>query len=455
MPAVIPTPATPPREIPHAPKITPPTYRGVTVDTRYIPASALLTHVQGSSMTVNYYSQVVDTDTELAGQNPSRNPAIQSYYLIERMELKVTEPITFDQNDSNTQFSGSGKANLYPFVVPNNGDMFLMSLPDGREGLMQVTDTKRMSVLKDTCYTIDYTFIGFSDMNRFRLADLTTKVIETYVFIRDFLTYGQNPVLIKEDADLVRKFTYAYEDITRQWWQEFLSNEFKTLMIPGQSFSTTDTFLTKFMLNFSNTIEAAEIQYCRNLNVDGRDDMKTPTIWDICAQRSEHLWRMINRQMALTATLYFPSDPMMEGIHHTGIQYLLYPKFPRQSWDDRRFLRTPLVLTYKLQNVPPIRGDLQDMVEENDLNSLPYLGGPLIKDVLVDDYYVFSQAFYTNKREDMSLLEQAVRDMIDRKALNYKLIDMFCRTYQTWGGLERFYYTPFVLMLLRAAVRAV
>ncbi|MDR3392210.1 MAG: hypothetical protein P4L77_10810 [Sulfuriferula sp.] len=455
MPQVIVDPDAPPKEQAHLPTTYPDLYRGVTVDTRYIPSSALLTHVEGSSMSVNWYGQVIDRDVELAGQNPTRNPILQPYFLIEGMELKVTSPFVFEQDNATKQFPGKGTANIYPFVKPNKGDMFLTSLPDGREGIFEVDDSRQMSILKDTCFQIDYVFIGFSDTNRFRIADLNTKVIETYSYVKDFLTYGQNPVLLKEDADIVRNLQYSYNDIMRQYFQEFLSKEFSTLLIPGQAFSTYDHFLTKFMLKFSTTLDAVEIQYTRLLNVDGPDDMKTPTVWDLCAQRNLHLKRMLNKEMGITSTQYFPSDPMMEGVHHAGIHYIVYPKFPRQSWDDVRNMRTPIVLAYRLRPVPSIAGTLEDLIEEANLASLPYAGAPLIKDVLCDDYYIFSEAFYMEDRTKMSKLEMAVWDMLERKALNLKLLDFFCKTYQTWGGLERYYYTPFILMLIRAQIRAV
>lgn len=455
MPAVIqPTPATPPKEQPHPPRIHSEMYRGVTVDTRYQPTSALLTHVEGSPMSVNYYSQVVDRDVEVAGQNPTRNPTIQQYNLIQGMEVRVTQDIQWTQDDETKQFTGTGAANVYPFLTPNKGDMFLMGLSDGREAIMQVDSTKRMTVFKEAIHEIQYSFVAFSDTDRYRLADLNTKVVETYVYAKDFLQYGQNPVLLAEDADLVQHLRYDYGSMMQQYFQEFVSNEFSTLIIPGQAFSTYDHFITKFMLKFCTTLDAPEIQNCRLLNCDGPDDMKTPTVLDMLLKRDVLLRRMINERMGLTATLYFPSDPMMEGVHHSGCQYLVYPKAPRQSWDDVRKMKPPILLAYSLTPVPSIAGRLEDLIEAGELKGLPYGDAPLIKDVTVDDYYIFSEAFYRQKRTEMSKLEQAVDDVLQRKDLDLKLLRFFTRTWQTWGALERFYYTPFILMMIRAQIKA-
>jgi hypothetical protein len=55
----------------------------------------------------------------------------------------------------------------------------------------------------------------------------------------------------------------------------------------------------------------------------------------------------------------------------------------------------------------------------------------------------------------MSKLEASVWDMLNRKALNLSLLVFYTRTWQTWGALERFYYTPFVLMLIRAQIKSI
>jgi hypothetical protein len=455
MPAVLqPGPTTPPDEQPHPPKIYSDRYKGVTVDTRYVPTTALLTHVEGSPLMVNYYAQVINRDSEVAGQNVTRSPTIQQYLLIKGMEIRVAEALKWTQNDETKQFSATGSANVYPFLTPNVGDMFLMDVGSGREGIMQVTDTRRLSVFEEAIHEIDFAFVSFSDQDQLRLADLNTKTVQSYTYAKDFLQYGQNPVLLDQDAANVAQLKYAYADIVRQYFKEFLSNEFKTLIIPGQAWAVYDHFVTQFMLKFCTTIDAPEIQYCRLLNVDGVDDMKTPTFWDMCLQRNEMLKRMINMRMSLTASLYFPSDPMMEGVHHSGVQYLMFPKTPRQSWDDVRKMKSSMALAYTLNPVPSIVGSLDDLITDATLTGLTDPNLPLIKDVLVDDYYVFSEAFYNQDRPNMSQLEAATWDMLDRKTVSLSLLTFLVSTWQTWGALERFYYTPVVLMLIRSQIKS-
>ena len=90
MPVVDPIDQAEQIEQPPKVQIAAPQYRGVTVDTRYVPQSALLTHLEGSSWTVNYYSQVLGEDNAVEGQNVTREAIYQQYRLIKGFEFKVT-----------------------------------------------------------------------------------------------------------------------------------------------------------------------------------------------------------------------------------------------------------------------------------------------------------------------------------------------------------------------------
>lgn len=455
MPVFDPKPTAPPAETPHPPRITRPGYAGVTVDTRYIPSSALLTHVQGSSMQVQYYSQVLNDDMELDGQNVTRAASLQPYRLIKNMELKVTSPLTFQQVDTNRAVGLTGTANIYPFLKPNQGDMFLTDIGDGREGIFRIKTTEQKSIFKDTCFEVTYEFVDFSDseQGQLRLADFKAKTVVTYVYMKEFLQYGQNPVLIEEDAFTVEDLEYNYADIVKQWFREFTSREYSTLMVPGQLYSTYDAFLTQAVMKMFEINAAPQMQSIRVQNIDGIDDMQQQTVWDLCLTRNTRLLRTIVRKTKLISTKIFESDPMMEGIHHSGIQFTVYPWRNELSWDDVLRRKPIAAVSGVLTDVPSPQGRLEDFIEDGELAGLPYEGRPLINQVLADDYYIFTEAFYNNEPTQMSRFEAALRDFLDRKPVHLGLLKFLCNTYQTWGGLERFYYTPFLLMLIRGTIR--
>lgn len=448
MPLVNPTNSAPPAEAPSAPRITAPAYKGVTVDTRYVPTSNILAYMEGSSWTVNYYSQVLAGDSALMGQNVNLDPAFQQYRLIKGMVLKVTSPLSSSQEAEGGGMVVTGSAVVFPFLIPNVGDMFLADTGDGREGVFQVTHSERRTILKDTAHTIEYQLIAFSAPER--INDLASKTIQTLQYVADFLNHGQNPLLYEADYAAAVELVEAYRSIAKRYFKSFTSNEYKTLLVPGQQRSVYDHFLTKAVTSFFTTFDAPELRQVRKMNLDDDATMRATTIWDALAERDASLLKYACRTTGLISAFSFERNPMLEGIYHSGLEYVVYPKDAEVNID---YARTPIskpLSIFTLDNAAsPLAGD-----ELPDPGTLPYGAAPLINPAQVDDYYVFSQAFYENADTGQSKLEKAVRDYLVGNALDNKLLLALCRSYHTWAALERFYYVPVLLMLIKASIRS-
>lgn len=453
MPLVNPKPSAPPVEAPHAPVISKPEYRGVTVDTRYTPNAALLSHVEGSSWTVNYYSQVLAADSPLAGQSVTMNAINQQYKLIKGMEFKVTSPLNTSQDPVSKSMIITGAANIYPFLIPNEGDMFLADVGDGREGIFKITATERKSVFKETIHTVEYQLIDYStDLRR---GDLNAKTVQVLQFVRDFMNYAQNPLLEEDDYTTMRELQMRYGEIASRYFRMFTSNEYKTLLVPGQEFPIYDHFLTNAIMAMFNTYDAPEIRNVRKLNVDGDDLMKCVTIWDVLRERDITLLKYCNRKVGLVSVRSFERNPMMEGIYHSGISYVVYPKDPELLVDYQLKPREKAMALEVMKDTPSQVRRLEDLLGDKTFEGLTLPDSPPIRKVLVDDYYVLSQQFYDDVNPGQSLLELCVRDYLTDKAPNNKALLALCDTYHAWGGLERYYYIPILLILIKASIRSI
>lgn len=454
MPLVHPTPDAPPALKPNIPEIAKPQYRGVTVDTEYVPQSALLTNIEGSAWTVNWYSQVVNDDNDLSGQQMTRDPTQQQYRLINRMELKVQTPLVNTQDQTTKQMHTTGTAVVYPFLIPLEGDMFLADIGDGREGVFRVTNTERRTFYRESCFQIDYLLVDYSTEQR--RGDLTRKVVQELYFRRDFLIHGQNPLLIKSDEAAVITLSERYFNMLHVYLNMFSSTEFKTIIIPGQERPCYDPFLLKAVSAFFNSDDDPLMLQNRILNVDDKLALQCFTIWDAIMRRDPDLLNFINKKTRLLSTLAFTEQPMLEGIRYTGIEYVVYPCDEQIAinyeiipcdcedyWDWRQ-----------LCAVPSRPGLLKNLLGQKVLAGLPYGEAPLIHEVLADDYYIFSKMFYHNE-PGQSKLELMVRDYLNGKAINRHLLVLFSDTYQAWGGMERLYFLPIILMLIRASIRSI
>jgi hypothetical protein len=451
-------------EVPNSPIATPvpatiqiskPAYRGVVVDTTLIPQQSLLTNIEGMSWTVDYFSQVIDEDNALTGQSVDKEGIYQQYRRIQNLEIKVSQDLKSTQDNSQKTQAVTGNATMYPFVVPNEGDMFVVTLLDGRAGICQITHSEERSIYKDTCYYIEYILVD--EATKERMSDLVSKTVQNLYFLRDFLIHGQNPLIQEEDWHDLNELSDRYRDLVTMYFKMFSSNEYKTLVLPGQPEPTYDHFVMKAVMKFFTTWDTYLIRQNRILNCDDDDVMKSITIWDALVNRDDHLMKFVNKRAGLVPACLFTRNAMLEGIHYSGIRRVVYPIDPELTVD---FAALPAVKsadgTIALSPVQSRKGTLKDLLDPSQEQGLQVYGNaPLINPVLCDDYYVFSEAFYNNYPDGQSKLELCVRDFLQGKAINRKLLLQFCDTYHAWGGLERFYYLPVVLVLINAATRAV
>lgn len=429
--------------------------KGVFVDTRYTPAASLQMYVEGSSWTVDYYSQVLGEDSALTGQNVNRNAAYQNYQRVLGMELKVTQALGNPSQDPRSKsLLLTGEATVYPFVIPNEGDMFIADIGDGRTGLFKVIGSERMQIQRDACHSIQYQLV--EELSQERNADLKEKTIATYHYVRDFLIHGQNPLLIDQDYQNYRQLAINYRDMVKLWFRSFHSNEFATVMVPGQQPLTIyDHFLTKFMTSLVQTTEARERQFTRCLNVDNDEALSCIQLWTLLTERDVKLFYHVNQRMGLVEVGQFSSNGMLEGIFFSNISRVVYPKDPEVSVDYGRHIPAKVISLDTLKDVPSRIRSLEDLIPEAKLKGLPYEQAPLIHPVTIDDYYVLSEAFYERSATGQSKLERAVQDYLAGRAIDVGLLVAMCETYHAWGALERFYYTPILLLLIRATVRSI
>ena len=454
MPVLNPKPSATPVEQPHEPVIAEQKFKGVVVDTRYTPNTALMTHVEGSSWTVAYYSQVLAPDSQLAGQNMNLTPLQQQYKLINGFELKVTSELSTSQDPSGKGMVTTGSANVYPFLIPNKGDMFLADIGDGRAGVFTVTNTDRKSLFKETVHVIEYQLTDYATAER--LGDLNAKVIDKLQFVRDYMTYGQNPMLQMEDYAVVHELRMRWGDMTQRYFKTFTSREFRTLLVPQQDHHAIyDHFLTKAVAAFFDTYDAPDVRYIRLMNVQDDQYMGTPTIWDVLKDRDIRLMKFCNRQAGLVSARTFSKDAMLEGIYYSGIDYVVYPRDPENTVDTFRENRPKLLMDQQLKDSPSTIRRLADLLGDTTFEGLTRPDSPPIHRVTIDDYYVFSQAFYDNAPTGQSVLERLTRDYLNGEALNNKALLALSDTYHAWGSLERFYYVPILLMLIRTSIRGI
>lgn len=450
MPIIEDTPDSQPSPKPNPIKTVAPSYKAVAVDTRYQPKTALLTHIEGSSWTVKYFSQVLGRDSALSGQNLDRDAVHQQYIAIVDFELKVTSPLTQNQDTTTKQITVNGQANVFPCgVIPNEGDIFIADIGDGRSGVFHITNSEQRTMYEASTWLIDYTLIDYATQARDE--DLKEKTVETKVYVNDFHLYGQNPLIGEQQFHQLQQLEMYYDELVPDYFRRFISKEYSTLVMPGQSMPVYDPFLTDAVIKAFGSHRNNRILHVRELNVSDDDNFKAPTLWDAIVYRRPTRMRGVANKIGLVTTASFAHNPQMNSIRYSGMQYVVYPVNPLRSEDDMRLMRNRAISDWKIRGTRSQLTNLLDLIPLTELDGLPATNVVPINPM--QDFYVFSEAFYNRWSVGQSALEIQTHRFLHNQALDIQALIKMAESCSSWTPLDQFYQMPVLLMLIRSTVR--
>lgn len=448
------------------PKIYPKAYQGIAIDTKYSPKSSMLQWINGSNWRVNYFSQNLKGNQEPTPLDINRQPPYQTYRRIMNINIKVSQPLDISQDERIRTFSVTGSGHMYPGVTANQGDMIVGDIGDGRLGLFTVTSAIRETFLNDSTFAIQWKMIGFLNDTYFN--DLTRKTIMTFHWSQNNLLAGCSPFVTEEAYNDAIEFGKQRKEIIRRWISDFFSIEHSTFLVPDQMVKTYDHFVTKAMIAMVDTITDQRMRRVKLLNVMSEPVMKQPTVWDALLYQDSSRLCGATERAHLVSTRISRWRPELQAIGYTGIPRFVFPieastdvDSQYNGYNNLSYEGVPFE-EGKPRRMPP--GILPTQLERNEPwfkrlapneQSLDeaWRTPATIKPVVIDNYYVFSEAFYFKDAVMQSKLEQLTWAMINREPLKMDQLKDVMRCCFEWDNLERFYYHPILIALLKYALR--
>lgn len=437
----------------------PDNYVGATVDSQYTPTSSLAAYLEGSAYTVNYYSGVRGANDPLSSFQRGISPVYQQYKLIKGFVLRLKGSLNHSHDNQTGTETITGTANVYHVLAPNKGDMFIADVGDGREGVFQVTNVAKMSVFLQAAHEIEFTlnYFNSSELNK----ELDSRIVDTLYFNYDYMASGNNPLIREHEVLTGISLSEHYTSLARSFMNDFFSPVVSTILVPDQDKPTYDPFMTDLVLSLFTTEMHHEVKYINRLSVSKDNSIKTNTIIDVVLNLEPELLRSVTREIALVPTRVFKTVPRLGSIYYTKVEQVMYPKemltrvddqyFPRQDEIDAELTKGKAKFTSlaRLSEFKPIETD----VNYDRLNTKVI---PLFHPVSKDGLYIFSKAFYTEEKEEgLSALEQLIQNMINGKGIDKKKLLYICEKIHSAANLERFYYIPFLLMLINVNPRGI
>lgn len=425
-------------------------YVGNTVDSRLSNVSTISTYIQGSRMVVDYYSQVLGRDDSASTHSDDVLHIHKQYRLIRGVPVIVSSDLSQKQNtDGGRSFEITGSGSVPYGISPNSGDVMVLDIGDGREMELTVQSTERMSIYPEAYSDIEYR--GVRILNQSDRTQIDSRVIETLFFNTDLQRAGLKPLLTQTDTEHRNTLRRLYGVLADRYLRDFLHQDYKTLLVPGQLSVVYDPYITKFVKSIMDHVSFPRLNDLNVLSTNGDPYTQEDTIWDLLIDRDLTLLPVIASKVGIVSIRNFRTRPLMNSIFYSGVRDIVTVIDPSFSHDTTgRSSKSH----GELISAGHITDDVNDLIPVQNLNSDKPVNFytpsqlPLVRRIAEDNYYVFSKSFYEHKVPG-SLLETLVLDRLTKSNTNLADLTTMANMALTLDNLERFYYTPIVLTLIK------
>lgn len=470
---------------------TDPGFRHSVVDSVMTPIEVLATRIGGSNWTVDYYSQVIGADEALKAFDPEQHLAYQKYHKIHKLIIKLQGALQHNDQPETGVISVTGSAIVTPipgFIV-NQYDMFIADIGEGVAGLFTINSVRKPTANKASSYLIEFTLQRPATLRYTKLID--EKVVQNSYYREDLLILGKNPLITSEQYNARFDLEEYLRKITQAWVSSNFSHTWSSLMLPDQETSIYDQYVMRAARDIIGTDEHPLMRRMYYYNCDDHRMHQYTSIYDVVIKNDPYLLHQVfKRWGVIPARRVWPSIYQM-GITYSGIANIIIPLEPNKDADmNRDFLNfignTYTLITGKggssinLNNMDILNGNCKCCSDDCGTNGdgsvgdggsngnsngngnegvgcidSPYGKKQLTLPPFDPNYYVLSKAFYEKNRENCTLFEKLIWDMLDNKVISKEIVMGYCENYHQWTRLQQFYFGPILIALIKGASRGV
>jgi hypothetical protein len=431
-------PSKEPSELGKEVRINTPAYKSAVVESKYIPLGSLITHISGALWGggVTWYSQVLGKSEEPNPFDPNLPPIYQQYRKIKTLQLKVTSPLEYQQQEDSNDPELQGVSVTLGGFIPNEGDVFLADVGSGREGIFVLNKVpQKKNILAEEVYEVSYTFVAFSDTNTkyISLLDSRTVKIEVYTPPNNgrpsYTLIDEDVVLLKKDfVELRKAVIYGFHD-------SFYDPARNTYLSPEGYY---DGNLINFIKNIVSVRELPGMVVLDTYRLGNYFPARKDLIYKAFLTGEGSLLRNVVQKAVLLDLGGLSTNVPSTIANYNDIHYAVVPDAPQHDPSNT------LVVKY----TSPIWTVDETLYQSHN----PTFGRPLIKPIEVDDFYILSQQFYTGQRDGMSELETIIYSGLNKQTIDTSKVNAIYNAYLELNATNRFFYGPIMIMLFNYAI---
>lgn len=443
-----------------------PWYNSNAIDKETHPPETLITEFSGYPWQGTYYGQVSDGDQALSTHQQGQLPIYQQYRKIEWLELLIQSPASPSSEALTQEMSYKLSARLYAngYLVPLEGDLFVSSLADGRAGIFAITQAPvRLSIFKNAVYDIELSLYALVADKRDVIDDIERKVVEHYVFMREYLLNGKDPFMTPDKVIKLANIRKELDLLERNYYREFYNRKLHTLILAhrrdeGSFRQIYDKELVELFRRVSRLTH--EVQVGR-ITINGNsthENTERACLMDLLYNRTNRMYGSFVTTMACLDSERLMGNPRLGGIFLSDLTHYTTPHKDKEGEtinEHEEYNQLGVNLKPSSYGVwgayeTPVPVLLKDLLGEVE----PVVGTPIYRPVLSFETYILSESFYNKDEDNYSTLERLVADYLNMGDVSHDKFEVVINSIESMAKADRFYLIPLILFMGRVLERS-
>ena len=404
---------------------------------------SLIKYVEGYPWTVNYYGQILNENNTLNHFDPGLLDLSQSYYLVEKLILQVSNPISPSYSEEEGIMKASGTSIAPLGIQPNAGDLFLAQVDSGEDALFVITSVSRLTHRKESLYEVNYSLFSYASNDPEFINSLSRRVNETYFFNPD-TNYFNRDVLVKPSVmEAMDRLDRFLAESMGYYFNTFLQTHNSTILIPGLTDTLYDPLLMEFLYR---TVDISTLPITRfHQHTMDKTDLTRPSILDNLINRTLPHKNVNVDKYKFCSAKSMPIKIRLGTLSYTGVEYVLYPVEPvRDHMTPYDFKETEVfyegVTNERNYHV------LDKVVTKTSNNSVAF-SKQLLHELFEDGNYVVSENFYSYLEDkelgsDISFVELLMFKFMNQDAIAKEDLLEISSSWKEWSLLHQLYLLP-------------
>ena len=422
------------------------TFTALIPDTR---STTLLKYIEGSNWTTNYYGSLLNKQSPVNHLDELDVDLSKSYSELKDCVLKVTSSVSPDYDESTGITRLIGTATMSYTVTPNVGDFFIANVDKGEDAVFIVTRTQRLTQMKNTPYSFDFTLYGYLNDDPSLMERIRARVQSSYVFDNYVGSLNKNVMFTENEFDIVNKLRGFSRESKLHYFKRFYQENTNTLSIPGETKAVVDPMIIDFIFSTVDVSKFSEHQI--HVYSTTSHDYKVPSILD-CILRGSYDKHDTHRKYAFFESSVFVNRASFNTPQFVFLDYMLHPVGADRNGRSDIVMLSAEEASYSIVNDKNNYDLTGNEIKVN--TSTGEITAPKLPQLFIDNDYIVTDYFYELMDdgvavEGVSQFELLLSDFLTKKKIPNKDLLQLVSDWRSWSPLHQFYMLPVIWLFIK------